>query len=462
MTVVRTRRAFLSDVGRGMLTAAVGPSLALDMGFAQSAAAAAGADGPVPAPELTFGPLERLVRQLQETPVADLNALLVGRLGEGTDLRTLTAAAALANARTFGGDDYVGFHTLMALGPAYRMSAEMPAGLAPLPVLKVLYRNTARIGERGGRANEVLRPVDGDAQGTAPADGAAVRGAIRVRDLASAERLFADVACRGPDDALNAVLVAVQDDVEVHRVVLPYRAWDLLDVVGREHAHTLLRQSVRYCAAAEAWPRSASHERPRHLLPTLMERFKLLDKARGDRPADDAFVERLSQSIFAAAPDAAAESAAAALADGFAPDAVGEAISLAANQLVLRDRGRTPRDEVAGKPIGSVHGDSIGVHACDSANAWRNLARVANARNAFACLILGAYQVALDRVDRGGDFLAWDPLPLARHVEAVRPKRRRRCSGTPRRRSAETSRPGRRPSSTGTGSSVTRRGRRST
>jgi hypothetical protein len=88
--------------------------------------------------------------------------------------------------------------------------------------------------------------------------------------------------------------------------------------------------------------------------------------------------------------------------------------------LVLRDHGRTPRDEVAGKPIGSVHGDSIGVHACDSANAWRNMARVSHARNCFACLILGAYQVALDRTARGGDFLGWQPLPLAQHVSAVK------------------------------------------
>ena len=73
--------------------------------------------------------------------------------------------------------------------------------------------------------------------------------------------------------------------------------------------------------------------------------------------------------------------------------------------------GRPPSQESLGKPPGSVHGDSIGVHACDSACAWRNLARVSNARNTFACLILGAYQVALDRTNRGGDFLNWSPLP---------------------------------------------------
>ena len=101
-------------------------------------------------------------------------------------------------------------------------------------------------------------------------------------------------------------------------------------------------------------------------------------------------------------------------------DAVGEAISLAANQLVLRDVGRTAREVRPDKPPGSVHGDSIGVHACDSANAWRNMVRACNRRNAVASLILGAYQVALDRVDRGGDFLHWEPWPHAEHLEKVR------------------------------------------
>ena len=118
-------------------------------------------------------------------------------------------------------------------------------------------------------------------------------------------------------------------------------------------------------------------------------------------------------------PQQAAQAAAAALADGIAPAAIGEAITLAANQLVLRDIGRTAREESPGKPLGSVHGDSIGVHATDSANAWRNMARVANARNCFASLILGAYQMALDRTARGGDFLNWQPLPVARHVEQI-------------------------------------------
>jgi hypothetical protein len=48
------------------------------------------------------------------------------------------------------------------------------------------------------------------------------------------------------------------------------------------------------------------------------------------------------------------------------------------------------------------------------------MARVSNSRNCFASIILGAYQVALDRTNRGGDFLDWKPLPLPQHVAQVK------------------------------------------
>jgi hypothetical protein len=192
-------------------------------------------------------------------------------------------------------------------------------------------------------------------------------------------------------------------------------------MIGPEQAHTLLRQSVRYCVKSERdWRHTSQTDRPRVVLPRLLDEYKLLGRAPGTRSADDAWVDRLSRTIFEGTPEQAAEAAAAALAEGTAPEAVGEAVSLAANQLILRDSGRTTRDAQPGKPIGSVHGDSIGVHACDSANAWRNMARASNPRNTVACLILGAYQVALDRVDRGGDFLKWALRPWPEDLEAAR------------------------------------------
>ena len=409
-----SRREFLADVGRGMIVASIGSSLAVDMGLSRAEG------GEVP-DSLDFGPMESLVRLMQETPVNRLLPVLVGQMKSGVELKRLVAAAALANARTFGGEDYVGFHTMMALAPAFHMSAELPEATRALPVFKVLYRNTNRIQEHGGRKSEVLHPVDAGSDSQSGATAESLRTAVRAKNVSEAERAYATIAARSPDDALNAVLMSVEDRPEVHRVVLPYRAWDLLDLIGKDHAQTLLRQSVRYCLAHGAPGDSAGD--PPKLLPRIFDEHHLHDTSLGQRDVEDAWIERMSQTIFAGTPQQAADAAAAALADGIAPDAIGHAISLAANQLILRDAGRTARDEVPNKPIGSVHGDSIGVHACDSANAWRHLARVTNTQNTFACLILGAYQVAYDRTERGGDFLHWQPLPLPEHVSQLKETR---------------------------------------
>src|ERR1044072_7044540 len=150
MNIPRTRREFLGEVGRGMLVATVGYEIASEMGLAS---------GLTEETVLSFGSLEPLVCLMQETPAQRLLRALTEQLRSGTDLRRLVAAAALANARTFGGEDYVGFHTMMALAPALHMAQELPKELQPLPVFKVLYRNTNRIQERGGRKEEVLHAV---------------------------------------------------------------------------------------------------------------------------------------------------------------------------------------------------------------------------------------------------------------------------------------------------------------
>lgn len=398
----QSRREFLADVGRGVLIAGIGSELALDLGLGSARAF----DAPG---KLTFGPLEPLVALMQETPADKLTPRLVEKLRTGTELKQLVAAAALANARTFGGEDYVGFHTMMALAPSYYMAQELPDDKKPLPVLKVLYRNANRIQEYGGPKNEVLHPVEASQlpEGKSSAD--LLHDAVHRENMQDADRIFAAIAQRSIEDAFNELLMTVQDAHEVHRTVLPYRAWDLLPVVGKEHAQTLLRQSVHYCVKNQKWvDRYANGSQA---LTKLLDQHRLLGRKPGNKSADDAWVDKTSQAIFKSKPEEAAGIVAEALAEGMSPDAVGEAISLAANQLVLRDEGRPKGQTAPNKPIGSVHGDGIGVHACDSANAWRNMARVSNARNTFACLILSAFQVSRDRSERGGDFLTWQPYP---------------------------------------------------
>jgi hypothetical protein len=398
-----------------MLVASVGLGTAFDMGLTPAWAEDDGGG------RITFGGLEPLVRLMQETAVGKLVPALVEKLNAGTDLRQLVAAAALANARTFGGEDYVGFHTLMALAPAYHMARELPEDRRALPVLKVLYRNTNRIQEHGGRASEVLHAVKPGALSAGHDPGEALRDAVRRKDMNEAEGTFAAIAAGSPDEAFNSLLVAVEDNTEVHRVVLPYRAWELLDVVGRDQAHTMLRQSVRYCVKSEQTQKhGAVNDETRALLPRLFDQYHLPRTTPGTKRPGDEWVASMCKTIFESSPPSAADAVAAALADGIDPGDIGEAIALAANQLVLRDAGRPERWAAPGKPPGSVHGDSIGVHASDAVNAWRNMARVVNPRNAAACLILAGYEVARDRQARAADFLGWAPRPLADVLESVK------------------------------------------
>jgi hypothetical protein len=403
------RREFLADVGRGMLVASVGSGLAQDLGLASSALAD-GADG-----HLTFGSMEPLVNMMQDTPADRLLPIVVERMRSGTDLRELVAAAALANARAFGGQDYDGYHALMALAPSYQMAQELPGSQRALPVLKVIYRNTNHMQQTGGCAHETLHAI---APAPSSGDGPtaeALRAATRRQDMDGAERVFAAMARGSLDEAYSDLLYVVQDHVNVHRVVLAWRAWALLDLTGKEHAHTLLRQSVRYCVAEEKNVRKYDGKNElRSLLPRLLDQYRLHDRPAGVRQPDDAWIEGLSRTIYAANRSRAADAVAAALADGVAPEAVGEAISLAANQLVLHDPGRSA-DDTPAKPKGSVHGASVGVHAQDAANAWRNIARVSNRRNALASLIVAGYHTAGQ-----ADGLNRRPYPLAEHREKVR------------------------------------------
>lgn len=404
MTTHRTRREFLADVGRGMLVAGVGWNAALDMGFA-SKAFGDEVDSP-----LLFGDYEPLVALMQETPPDKLLPILAEKLQTGTPLKTLLTAGVLANGRSFGGEDYIGFHTLMALGPAYYMADELPSERRALPVLKVLYRNASRIQDSGGKGAETLHAVSLP-ELSGELSPLQLREAARKMDKSEAEKILAHFTQNSPEDGFNALLLEVADETEVHRVNLVYKAWDLIGITGREHALTMLRQSLRYCVKQEKVPRFET----RNMLAKVFDQFQLEGRELGSKQPDDDWLTQMSMTILSGSPDQAAEAVADALIEGFDPDAVAQAAALAANQLVLRDPGRPEKFSNKDKPVGSVHGDSLGVHACDAVNAWRNIAKACNPHNRKAAVILAAYNVSRDRqqYDRflEGDLTKINPRP---------------------------------------------------
>jgi hypothetical protein len=393
----RNRREFLADVGKGMLIASVGPGLAADLGLSSAWAE----EGPQ---RLLFGDHEPLVALMQDTPADKLLPILVDKLKAGTELKILVAAAALANARTYGGEDYKGFHNFMALMPSHQMASELPKERQPLPVLKVLYRNTRHMQEFGGREKEVLHPV---APATLPKGrqgGEVLREATRAENKDRAERILAALAKGSAGEMFNQLQMSIQDEVDVHRIVLPWRAWVMLELTGKEHALTLLRQSVRHCIDQQVEIRQDRPESEiRKLLPRLLDQYRLLGGPVGKRRAEDGWVERLTDTLCRSDGPRSADAVAAALAEGISPEDVGEAISLAANAVLLCD------------PAGSVHGASSGVHQSDAVNGWRNVARVSSPRHAVASLILAAYY-------KLGAAAATKRHPLPEQLEKIKAK----------------------------------------
>jgi hypothetical protein len=342
---------------------------------------------------LDFGALETLVSMMQDTPADALIPKLKSEVAGGTDLRTLAAAAALANARTFGGQDYTGYHCFMAIVPALAMAARMKGDEALLPVFKVLHRNARQIQSGGGRSGEVLKKVaasetlDEDLRGRLLAEG-------RKGGFDSAEAMFASVAAQGPEACYHALQPLVRDNIDVHQVVLAYRSWDMMRLAGEENAHVLLRQVLRHCIDRDEGRRRRGRDAPaiRTLLPELMQEHGLDRATRRERRLDRAALDELARDIFSSSRDDAARRVAAELGAGVSRDDIGEALSLAAVRLLLHDPGRSYDEK--GKPKGSVHGASVGLHAADSANAWRGIAAVTNPVDADASLVTAAWHGA--------------------------------------------------------------------
>jgi hypothetical protein len=357
--------------------------------------------------ELSFGRYDALVDLMQNNAPEKLQPILIEKLASGqTNVKDLIAAGALANAETFGGEDYVGFHTAMAMLPALHMTDLLAADRRPLPILKVLYRNTQQIQNYGGASKKTLRQMVAAEEATVENRGIAIRDACRTADVDRAEKLFAPLAHAQLDEAFNTLQPVMQDDINVHRYVFAHRTHGLAKLLGPEYAYTILRQCVRFCVEHEEGRLKNKQPEPafRTDIPKLLDQYHLAGKQLGSRDPGDAAVEALGRTIYNGPPERAADAVAAALAEGISPEVVGEAISLASNLLVLRQ----------GPDPWRTHGDSAGVHSSDATNAWRNMARVAQPLHAISGLLVAAYHSSSHKAFSG------EPYPTAEHRAAIK------------------------------------------
>src|SRR5207253_883493 len=115
--------------------------------------------------------------------------------------------------------DYNGYHSFMALCPSYAMALALPEKERPLPILKVLYRTSTHIhGARCAREDHLAGVGPARLDNRTPA-GEQMREAARARKLDRAEQIFAALPGT-PVQIYDDVQLLIQDDLNVHRVVL--------------------------------------------------------------------------------------------------------------------------------------------------------------------------------------------------------------------------------------------------
>src|SRR5439155_23699840 len=108
--------------------------------------------------------------------------------------------------------------------------------------------------------------------------------AARAMKLAQAEQIFAALPGTA-EQTYDDVQLMIQDDLNVHRVVLAWRAWEVLDFIGKDHARDMLRQTVRFCSD----PRHTNRAHPiQKVLPKLLVAHRLLAARPGSKKVNDA------------------------------------------------------------------------------------------------------------------------------------------------------------------------------
>ncbi len=396
----RSRRTFLQNVGGGMLVAGLGSNVALELGVAAEQELA-------PAEKKSYGDLAAWVGRMQELNPDKLQHTIVAALtNKEVEFRDLVAAAALANAETFGGQDYVGYHAEMALIPALEMTADLPEDRNALPILKVIYRNSSRI-QQFGPGRKTLKAIDA-IQENVSVDrfGPELRKLVRDADMDKAEQLFATVHKNDPGAAFDTLLYTIADEVDVHRFVLAYRGMGLIDIAGQEHAHTMLRQCVRHCVDYEQKriDKGKKASPIRDYIPKLVTEYKLEGSKIGTREPDDQWLEIFSDTLYNSTKFQASEAVAQALSEGIAPKSICQAIAMACNQLTLRQGGNPLR----------THGASNGVHGSDAANAWRHMIGHANDLNQKVGLLVSAWHTGRYDEWRGNAY------PMEEHFELIK------------------------------------------
>ena len=208
----------------------------------------------------------------------------------------------------------------MAMLPALNISTQLPAERQPLPVLKVIYRNSAQFQSHGGASKKTLMALHA-AEHSAEGDmGLKIREACRIADI-ECRRERSSPACGMPrrrrcstpcSRPCRTTSTSTGSCLPIART-----AWS---ACSARNMPTRCCGSASFCADGRLEAEHKRHKQTdipiRTVMPKLLDQYKLVGKTPGKRDPGDAAVDELASTIYNGPPASSADAAAAALADG--------------------------------------------------------------------------------------------------------------------------------------------------
>ena len=326
------------------------------------------------------GPMETLVRFVEETPSAEILPRTLEKLRAGTSIGTLLTASSLAVVRStelppqhHGGP----VHPICGVRAVHEIARRLPGELAYLPVLQhvTLTNNHVSSPLMGPFVMPAMAPIAGTPQafGTYHMSDEAFHGdpvpsatetlasdpiemtkdaftrTLHTRQAPAAEHHFLWLLERlSPGEALDQLLpLALSGNgLDDHNFLYPVYTARALDCLGWEWAPTLFRPAVRYQARSRQGLRVRSryeHEE----IEALVDEYRLLERniPLESTPSESKAIAELAQALGGAQDYSDnVERMAQALSDGLSLAGAGEALSVGAALAYLSTSYGNPMD----------------------------------------------------------------------------------------------------------------------
>jgi len=323
--------------GAGMAGAAFGLN---GLGFLSQLQPLSAAETKLPAGSVQFHPeIEPLVRLLEDTPRERVLEEVGNKIKSGTSYREILAALFLAGIRNVQPRPSVGFkfHAVLVVNSAHIASLDSPPAQRWLPIFWAIdhFKTAQAQDEREG--NWTMSAVD---ESKVPSPEQARERFVESMDAWDEPR--ADAAAAGLTRAAGTNNVfellfryGVRDFRSIgHKAIYVANSWRTLAAIGHEHAEPIVR-SLAYALQMRDGQKGDDlpAERPWKRNLELAAKFPANWR---DGKADDAATLELLHTIRTQGDQEAAENVASLIQRGVGPQAIWDALFLAAGELLVR------------------------------------------------------------------------------------------------------------------------------